>query len=76
MEKEEYSNATTNYEKASSYKPNDQFTPSYLMKLGLSYELSGDAGKAKEAYEELVKEYPQSREVNNAKKAIAALSKA
>lgn len=73
MEKEDFDKAVSYYTKASNYEPNDQFTPVYLMKLGLAHEMAGNKESAQKAYNEIVADYPQSREVNNAKKALAAL---
>jgi Tetratricopeptide repeat. len=36
MEQKDYENAAKYYDKASSYEPNKQFTPIYLMKAGLA----------------------------------------
>lgn len=62
------------YKKAAEYKPNKQFTPRYLTKLALAYELNGKLDKAKETYEKIVVEYPKAREASEAKKYVAKLS--
>jgi predicted negative regulator of RcsB-dependent stress response len=71
MEKADFASAIDYYEKAANHEPNPQFTPAYLMKLALAYEKNQEPSSAKAAYERLVKEYPLSREVNNAKKYAA-----
>lgn len=59
------------YLEAANSKPNDFVSPSYLMKAGWSYELLGEWKKAKELYEKLKKDYPQSREAREIDKYIA-----
>jgi len=61
-------NAIKFYKKASDYKANEQITPSYLMKLGLQYELNKDWKDAGEAYDRIIKEFPKAQEVGDAKK--------
>jgi TolA-binding protein len=72
-EKNELDNAISYYEKASEYKPNPQFTPAYLMKLGMAAEAKGDNDKAKKAYKKVISEFKKSSELNEAKKALAKL---
>ena len=77
-ELEDNDNAATYYKKASEYKPNEQITPAYLMKLGLAYELKSDWKAAAAAYDKIIKDFPQSQDVTDAKKykakATASLS--
>ncbi len=68
MELEKYDEAASYYKKASDYKPNEQFTPVYLMKLALAYESLKDNKKASEAYDIILTQYPKSPELNDAKK--------
>ena len=75
MEQGNYDDAISYYEKAANYKPTKEFTPDYLMKLGLAYELNKDFESAAKAYEKIVNEYPNSARVNDAKK-YKALSEA
>lgn len=70
MELEKLDDAITYYKKASSHSPNDFFTPEYLMKLGLAYELKNDYSMAVQAYERIVKEHKKSDAVNKAKRAL------
>jgi tetratricopeptide (TPR) repeat protein len=71
-------NAITYYKKASEYKENEQLTPSYLMKLGLAYELKSDWKEAAAAYDKIITDFPKSQDVSDAKKykakATASLS--
>jgi|SRR6478735_4530682 len=60
--------AISYYEKAANEKPNEQFTPRYLVKLGIAYEEAKDYKKASEAYDKILKEYPACPEAFDAKK--------
>ncbi|MEN7547454.1 tetratricopeptide repeat protein [Rapidithrix thailandica] len=71
MEKEDFGQAISYYKKAADYYPNEQFTPSYLLKLAVAYEASGDLQKAVDVYEDIVNEYKTATEVNEAKKYLA-----
>lgn len=71
MEKDALGEAVSAYKKAVGHEPNSQFTPAYMMKLALAYELNGNQEGAKGTYESLIKKYPQAREINNAKKYLA-----
>jgi len=66
--------AASSYEKAAAYRPNEQFTPGYLSKLALVYELQKNKGKeAIQAYTKIIETYPNSSDVANAKKYKARL---
>jgi len=67
-ELEKYDEAASYYKKAADYKPNEQFTPVYLMKLALAYESSKDNKKASDTYDIILTKYPKSPELNDAKK--------
>jgi tetratricopeptide (TPR) repeat protein len=73
MEKNEYGAAVDFYEKASSYKPNKFYTPTYLMKVALAYEKLNQNDKAREAYDEIINKYWESPEYQNARKFKARL---
>lgn len=73
MEQKDYANASTWYDKASSYKPTKEFTPGYLMKAALAYEKLNKNDKAKEIYQKIIDAYWESSEVQNAKKYKARL---
>ncbi|AFM05161.1 hypothetical protein Fleli_2808 [Bernardetia litoralis DSM 6794] len=70
MELENIDEAITFYKKASNHSPNDFFTPEYLMKLGLAYELKNDFSMAAQAYETIVEKHKKSDAVNKAKRAL------
>ncbi len=68
MEKNQLGEAVNYYEKAAEYKPNEYFTPAYLMKLALAQELNKNNEAAIQTYEKVLKNYPASAEAINAKK--------
>ena len=68
MEEDNYAQAADYYSKAASYKENKEFTPNYMMKAALAYELNGQNEKAIEYYEMIIKHYSNRPEANNAKK--------
>ncbi|MGB3619013.1 MAG: tetratricopeptide repeat protein [Catalinimonas sp.] len=67
MELENYDAAISEYRKAANYRPNEAFTPGYLMKLGLAYEMAERPADAATAYGQIVDKYPQAQEVTIAK---------
>jgi TolA-binding protein len=73
MEQKDYENASKWYNKASDYKPNKEFTPSYMMKAALAYEKLNQNDKAKEVYQKIIDKYFDSSEVQSAKKYKARL---
>ena len=73
MEQKDYENAAKYYDKASSHKPNKQFTPVYLMKAALAYEKLNQNDKAIAAYQTIIDNYWESPEYQNAKKFKARL---
>ncbi|MDX2196731.1 MAG: tetratricopeptide repeat protein [Cytophagales bacterium] len=68
LEQNDYENAVTYYQKASDYKPTKEFTPEYLMKLGLACELNNNYESAVKAYDRIINEFPNSNKVNDARK--------
>ena len=68
MESEDYNQAADYQGKAAAYKPNKEFTPSYLMKAALAYQLNGQNDKAVAQYDEIIENYQNTPEFNNAKK--------
>ncbi len=70
MELNKLDDAIDYYKKASNHSPNDFFTPEYLMKLGLAYELKNDYSMAVQAYETIVEKHKKSDSVNKAKRAL------
>ncbi len=73
MQQEDFNEAANYYAKAIAYKPNEYFTPVYLLKAGLAYEKLENFSKAAEQYEAIVKNYAKSNEVDKAKKYKARL---
>jgi predicted negative regulator of RcsB-dependent stress response len=76
MEQNDYENAADAYHKASTYKPNKYFTPTYIMKEALAYEKLNQNDKAVAAYDRLIKEFWDATEVPTAKKLKARLEAA
>ncbi|MGE0587578.1 MAG: tol-pal system YbgF family protein [Cyclobacteriaceae bacterium] len=73
MELKDYESASNYYGKASNYKPNKFFTPTYLMKEALAYEKLNQNDKAKQAYQRIIDEFWDSSEYQNARKYKARL---
>lgn len=73
MQQEDFNEAASYYTKAAAYKPNEYFTPVYLLKAGLAYEKLEDFTSASKQYEIIVKEYSKSNEADKAKKYKARL---
>ncbi len=73
MEQKDFENASKWYNKASEYKPNKEFTPTYMMKAALAFEKLNQNEKAKEVYQKIIDTYFDSSEVQNAKKYKARL---
>ena len=73
MEQKDYENAAKYYDKAAGYKPNKEFTPSYLMKAALAYEKLNNTDKAKAAYQTIIEKFWDSSELQNARKFKARL---
>lgn len=73
MEQDDFSNAIDYYSRAADYKPNESFTPIYLKKLAIAQEQNGSLAESASTYGKIVKEYPQSAEVHDAKKQKARL---
>jgi tetratricopeptide (TPR) repeat protein len=68
MEADDYTEAAKFYDKAASYKPNKEFTPTYLMKAALAYQLNGQNDKAIQQYDKVIDEYKNTPEYNDARK--------
>lgn len=73
MEKNDFANAISFYEKASNYNPNEYFTPIYMSKLALAQEQNKDLEGARETYKRIIDEFEQSSEKANAQKRLAML---
>lgn len=68
MELDDFESAVSWFSKASDYNPNDEFTPIYLNKLALAYEVKGDMKKAADTYGEIVDDYFGSSQYQDAQK--------
>jgi len=68
LEQKDLESAIEYYNKAADYKPNEYFTPGYLIKLALAYELNNDFESAIKAYNKITEEYPKATESYDAKK--------
>ena len=73
MELDDFESAISWFDKASSYNPNDEFTPAYLSKLALAYEVNGDLSKAAATYGKIIKDYFGSTQYQDALKHKARL---
>jgi tetratricopeptide (TPR) repeat protein len=73
MELKEYDDAAKFYMKAADYKANKFFSPTYLTKAALAYEKLNQNDKAKEAYQQIIDQYWNSSEYQNARKYKARL---
>ncbi|MEM9897319.1 MAG: tetratricopeptide repeat protein, partial [Bacteroidota bacterium] len=73
MEMEDFSNAISYYKQAVDYKKNESFTPIYLKKLAIAQEQEGSLKTAVETYGKIVKDYPTSAQIHDAKKQKARL---
>ena len=68
MELGEFGEAATQYQKAADYNANQYFTPQYLVKAGFAYEEMGDYSAAAESYTQIVEEYSESAQYQQALK--------
>jgi TolA-binding protein len=73
MEEKKYDDAAKYYNKAANYKPNKQFSPSYLMKEALAYEKLNQNDKVRDTYDKIINQYWESTEYQNARKFKARL---
>ena len=73
VELDDLGSAISSYRQAVNYRPNEQFTPSYLVKLALAQEAQGDIQGAIESYETIVDEYKNSSLLQTAQKHAARL---
>jgi predicted negative regulator of RcsB-dependent stress response len=73
MEKNNIDEAISYYKKASEHHPNDSFTPIYLQKLALAYELKKDYANASLAYRTIVNDFKESPDLVMAQKKLARM---
>lgn len=71
MEKEEFQAAGDNFVKAITFKPDGLLTPQYLFSAGRAYLKANQKEKAKEVFERLIDQYPDSKEAYKAKEQLA-----
>lgn len=69
----QYDDAISAYESAAAYKPNNEFTPIYLLKLAAANEAKGTYTDAAKAYDKIVEDFSKSTFVAEAKKQKARL---
>ncbi len=68
MELKDTENAISYYKKATEYNPNEFFTPRYILKLAMAYEINKDYENAINAYSVIIEEYSKAQEINDARK--------
>jgi TolA-binding protein len=73
MELGNYSTAAEQYGTAADYKSNKEFSPVYLMKQGLAYEKANDLEAALGSYQEVVKDFSDSKQLTEAQKNLSRL---
>lgn len=71
MEKNDIDKAIGFYKKAADYYPNEAYTPTYLMKLGLAYELKKEWAQAALAYRTIANDFKEATELALAQKKLA-----
>lgn len=67
-ELKQFEDAVSYYEKAANYKPNKEFTPTYLLKLALAQEKSNNLESALTTYNTILEDYPNTPASNDAKR--------
>jgi len=72
-EKKSFGEAITYYQKAAEYKPNKFFTPTYLLKLAIAFEVNKQEKEALDTYSQITDKFPESAESVPAKKYKALL---
>lgn len=70
-EKNDFSSAISNYQKAANSGSNEVLASYYLKKLGLLYEKQGQLGEARAAFEKIRDNYPTSQEGSDIEKYIS-----
>ena len=73
MEETDYKEASKYYRKAASHSPNAQFSPGYLKKAALAYELQTDLTQAARCYEDITEKYSESTLKDEAEKSLFRL---
>lgn len=73
MEEADYTKAAEYFVKAAGHKANEYFSPTYLIKAGLAYEMLNENSKAIAQYSEIIDKYKKSAEYDKAMKYKAKL---
>jgi tetratricopeptide (TPR) repeat protein len=73
VEQKVYPEATKYYLKAAEYKPNESFSPTYLVKAAITYEAQKDYRNALKCYQEIKEKYKKSSLYAEANKQISRL---
>ncbi len=60
IERDDFENAISYYQRAAEYEPNEAFTPGYMIKLAIAYEQQGSLADAVSVYDELIEKYSDS----------------
>jgi TolA-binding protein len=71
MENKEFQSAGDNFVKAVSFKPDNFMASQYLLSAGQAYLKANQKEKAKEVFRKLIDQYPDSKEVYQAKEQLA-----
>jgi tetratricopeptide (TPR) repeat protein len=71
LQLEDKNNAVKYYRRAADHRPNQLTTPTFLMRLGMVYEMKGNHKAALEAYETIEQEYSATPEGRNIERYIA-----
>ena len=66
--------AISYYKKAADFSDNEQYTPFYLLKLGIYYETQKKYNDAKEAYNKIKEKYPNTQEGRDIEKYLARVN--
>jgi len=61
------------YKMAAELFPDEMWAPDYLMNAGRNFAAAGDLESAKLAFNKIITNYKQSRELNNAKRSLAEI---
>lgn len=73
MELGNFVDAASHYQQAADYEPNQYFTPHYLIKAAIAYEQADDLNAAINAYSQIIDDYKQAAEYQEARKHKARL---
>ena len=73
VEQKSYPEAIKYYFKAANYKPNEIFSPIYLVKAAITYEAQQDYKNALKCYQEIVDKYTKSTQYESALKHVDRL---